>query len=131
MHHRWWSFSTHDWQFSVTPEEFKTVTNSDALCLVTIANVTVETNEEATEYITDLDIFLCVELVEDFSAVLSLSMLCETMSASCSWKTGNQPSLAKNGITRNVAPKNMSHGSQEPGPSECRRRLFVRLVTEG
>ena len=64
---------------SPTPEELKTVTKSDTPCLITTANGTVETNEEATVYIKDSDVFLSVKLVDDSPAVLSLGMLCETM----------------------------------------------------
>ena len=42
------------------------------------ANGTVGTNEEATVYSKDLDIFLFVELVDGCPAVLSLRMLCAT-----------------------------------------------------
>ena len=57
----------------------KTVTKSDTLCLFVTANRTVETDEKATVYIKDLEVFLCVKLVENFPAVLSLGMLCEKM----------------------------------------------------
>ena len=36
---------------SLTPEELKTVTNSDTPCLILTASGTVETDEEATIYI--------------------------------------------------------------------------------
>ena len=47
-------------------------------------NGTVETNEEATAYIKDLDMFLCVKSVDDSRAVLSLGMMCEKMGYSYS-----------------------------------------------
>ena len=47
--------------------------------LIMTANGTVATNEEATVYIKDLDIFLCVKVVDDSLAVLSFGMLRETM----------------------------------------------------
>ena len=76
---------------SLTPEELQTVTKSDTPCLIMTAIGKVETNEEATVYIKDSDTFLCVcvKLVDDSLAVLSLGMLCETMGWSFSGKQDN------------------------------------------
>ena len=62
---------------------------------------TSDTNEEATVYIKDFDMFVCVELLDDSLAVLSLGLECETMGWSCSWKAkaGEQTCLIKDGIT--------------------------------
>ena len=49
------------------------------------ANGRVETTEEATVYIKDLDIFVCANLVDDSPAVLSLEMLCEAMGFLYQW----------------------------------------------
>ena len=42
------------------------------------ATGTVEAKVEATVYIKDLDIFICVKLEEDSPAVSSLGLFCET-----------------------------------------------------
>ena len=75
------------------------VTNSDTLCLVLTVNGTVETNEKATVPIKYWDMFLCVKLVDDSRAVLSLGTLCETMGHSYTGKMGEQRSQTKSGIT--------------------------------
>ena len=79
-----WSENTSLRKSSLTPGDLKTVTNSDTLCLIVTANGTVESNDEATVHIKDLDIFLCVRLVDDAPAVLSLRMVCEMMGQSYS-----------------------------------------------
>ena len=65
------------------------------------ANGTVETNEEATVYLEDLDKFVWVKLADDPAAVRSLGMLCKTMGHSYFWAAGEQPSLIKDGATPN------------------------------
>ena len=54
---------------SLTPEQLKTAARSSNLCLIMTANGTVETNEEATVYIKDLDMCVCVKSVDDSPAV--------------------------------------------------------------
>ena len=44
-----------------TPEELKTVTKWASPCSSMITNGTVETNEDATLHIGDLDMILCVK----------------------------------------------------------------------
>ena len=55
-------------KYSLTPEESKTVTNSDTVCLIVAANGEVKTDEVATVYIKDSDTFLCVKMVDDSPA---------------------------------------------------------------
>ena len=44
-----------------------------------------QTNEEATVYVYDLDLFVTVQILEDTPAVLSLGTLCEDHEYSCEW----------------------------------------------
>ena len=67
---------------SLSFEEKKTVRQTHNPCVSTTSNGLVQGNREATVYIKDLDIFLCVRLFEDSPAVLSLGMLCEDMGCS-------------------------------------------------
>ena len=90
-----------------------------------------------------LAIVLCVHLVEDSPAVLSLGVLCETMGHSCPWKTGEQPSLTQHGITYQGRSENHVSGvavtrhQSTPTVAVTRHqstptvavRLFARVVT--
>ena len=57
--------------------ELETVTTSRSPMTVITANGEVQTNEEATVYVKELDIFLTVKLLEDTPAVLSLGKICD------------------------------------------------------
>ena len=57
--------------------ELETVTTSRSPMTVITANGEVQTNEEATVYVRELDIFLKMKLLGDTPAVLSLGMLCD------------------------------------------------------
>ena len=76
---------------------------------VTTANGEVQTNEEATVYVKELDIFLTVKLFEDMPAVLSPGKLCDEHGNSYEWINGQKPHLIKKGIrtqcnTENFVP---------------------------
>ena len=81
-------------QSSRTPEELKTVTNSDTPILMMSANGSVETNEEATVYIKkDLDNIL-VRQVRRFSGSAVIGKVVQhCVGYSYTWMTGRQPSL--------------------------------------
>ena len=55
--------------------ELETVTTSRSPMTVVAANGEVQSNEEATVYVRELDIFLTLKLLEDTPAVLSLGKL--------------------------------------------------------
>ena len=57
--------------------ELETVTPSRSPMTVKTANGEVQTNEKATVYVRELDIFLTMRLLEDTPAVLSLRKLCD------------------------------------------------------
>ena len=73
------------------------------------ANGEVQTHEEATVYVKELDIFLTMKVLESTPAVLSLGKLCDEHGYSYEWINGQKPHLIKNGIriqcnTENFVP---------------------------
>ena len=59
------------------------------------ANGEVQTNEEATVYDYDLDLFVTVPIFEDTFAVVSVVKLCEDHGLSFEWASGQKPLLIK------------------------------------
>ena len=89
--------------------ELKTVTTSRSPTTVITANGEVQTNEEATVYVKELDIFLTMKVLEDKPAVLSLGKLCDEHGYSHEWINGQKPHLIKNVVriqcnTENFVP---------------------------
>ena len=89
--------------------ELESVTTSRSPTNVITANGEVQTHEEATVYVKELEIFLTTKLLEDTPAVLSLGKLCGENGYSCEWINGQKPHLIKNGIriqcnTENFVP---------------------------
>ena len=78
--------------------ELETVTTSRSPMTVFTANGEVQTDEEVTVYVRELDIFLTMKLLEDTPAVLSLGKLCDEHGYSYEWINGQKPHLSKNGI---------------------------------
>ena len=69
----------------------------------------VQTHEEATVYVKELDIFLTMKVLEDTPAVLSLGKLCDENGYSYERINGQKPHLIKSGIriqcnTENFVP---------------------------
>ena len=69
----------------------------------------VQTYEEATVHVKELDIFLTMKVLEDTPAVSSLGKLCDEHGYSCERINGQKPHLVKNGIriqcnTENFVP---------------------------
>ena len=90
-------------------DELETVTTSRSPMTVITANGEVQTNEEATVYVRELDIFLTMKLLKDTSAVLSLGELCDEHGYSYEWINGQKLHLIKKGIriecnTENIVP---------------------------
>ena len=56
-----------------------------------------QTREEATIYVKQLDLFVKVVLLEETSAVLSLVTLCEDHGFTYHWTSGQKPHLTKKG----------------------------------
>ena len=78
--------------------ELQTVTTSRSPTTVFTANGEVQTHEEATFYVKELDIFLTMKVLEDTTAVLSLGKICDEHGYSYEWITGQKPHPIKNGI---------------------------------
>ena len=90
-------------------DEMDTLTTSRSRTAVITANGEVQTHEEATVYVKELDIFLTVKVLEDTPAVLSLGKLCDENGYSYEWINGQKPHLIQNGIripcnTENLVP---------------------------
>ena len=78
--------------------EMDTLTKSCSPTIVITANGEVQTHEEATVYVQELDIFLTMKVLENTPAVLSLGKLCDENGYSYEWINGQKPHLIKNGI---------------------------------
>ena len=61
------------------------------------ANGEVQTREEATVYVNQLDLFVTVMLLEDTPAVLSLGKLCEDHEYTHHWTSGQKPHITPDG----------------------------------
>ena len=81
---------------------------------VITANGEVQTHEEATVYVKELDIFLTMKVLENTPAVLSLGKLCDENGYSNEWINGQKPHLIKNGIR-----------------TQCNTENFVPIVVPG
>ena len=57
-----------------------------------------QTHEEATVYVKELDMFLTKKVLENTPAVPSLGKLCDENGYSYEWINGQKPHLIKNGI---------------------------------
>ena len=78
--------------------EMDTLTKSCSSTTVITANGEVQTHEEATENVKELDIFLTIKILENTPAVLSFGKLCDEHGYSYEWINGQKPHLIKNGI---------------------------------
>ena len=89
--------------------EMDTLTKSCSPTIVITANGEVQTHEEATVYVRELDLFLTVKVLENTPAVLSMGKVCDEHGYSYEWINGQKPHLIKNGIriqrnTENFVP---------------------------
>ena len=89
--------------------ELDTLTKSCSPTIVITANGEVQTHEEATVYVKELDIFLTLKVLKNTPAVLSLGKLCDENGYSYEWINCQQPLLTKNGTriqcnTENFVP---------------------------
>ena len=62
---------------------------------VMTANGEVQTKEEATVYVRELDLFVTLMLLEETSAVLSLGKLCDDHGYTYHWTSGQKPHLTQ------------------------------------
>ena len=89
--------------------EMDTLTKSCSPTIVITANGEVQTHEEATVYVKELDIFLTMKVLDNMPAVLSLGKLCDENGYSYEWINGQKPHLIEDGIrmicnTENFVP---------------------------
>ena len=75
--------------------EMDTLTKSCGLTIVISANGEVQTHEEATVNVKELDIFLSMKVLENTPAVLSVGKLFDENGYSCEWINGQKPHLIK------------------------------------
>ena len=75
--------------------EMDTLTESCSPTIVMTANGEVQTHEEATVYVRELDIFLTVKVLENTPAVLSLGKLCDENGYSYEWINGQKTASHK------------------------------------
>ena len=78
--------------------EMDTLTKSCSPTIVITANGEVQTHEEATVYVKELEIFLTMKVLENTPAVLSLGKLCDDNGYSYEWINGQKPHLIKKRI---------------------------------
>ena len=72
--------------------EMDTLTTSRSPTTVLTANGEVQTHEEATVYVKELDMFLTMKVFEDTPAVLSLGKFCDEHRYSHEWVNGRTTS---------------------------------------
>ena len=89
--------------------EMDTLTKSCSPTIVITANGEVQTHEEATVYVKELEIFLTMKFLEDTPAVLSLGKLCDNTDILTNGSMVKNHISSKNGIriqcnTENFVP---------------------------
>ena len=89
--------------------EMDTLTKSCSPTIVITANGEVQTHEETTVYVKELDKFLTMKVLENTPAVLSLGKLSDENEYSYEWIHGQKPHLIKKGVmipcnTENFVP---------------------------
>ena len=77
--------------------ELETMRTSRSPTTVMTANGKVQTREEATVYVKELDLCVTVMLLEETPAVLSLGKLCDDHGYTHNWTSSQKPLLTKNG----------------------------------
>ena len=80
--------------------EMDTLTKSCSPTIVITAIGEVQTHEEATVYVKELDIFLTMKGLDNTPAVLSFGKLCDENGYSYEWINGQKPHLIEDGIRR-------------------------------
>ena len=78
--------------------EMDTLTKSCCPTIVITVDGEVQTHEEATVYVKELEKFLTMKVLEDTPAVLTLGKICDENGCSYEWINGQKPHLIENGI---------------------------------
>ena len=92
----------HYQQKDLNSAELETVTTSRSPMTVITVNGEVQTNEEATVYVRELDIFLTVKVLENTPAGLSEGKLCDEHEYSYEWINGQNHIALKTGLGYSV-----------------------------
>ena len=77
--------------------ELETARVSKSPTTVVAANGEVQTKEEATVHVKEMDLGMTAKFLEDTPAVLSLGKLCDDRGYSQGWTSGQKPQLIKDG----------------------------------
>ena len=114
--------------------ESETLTTPRSPTIVITANGEVQTHEEATVFVRELNIFLTMKVLENTPAVLSLGKLCDENGYSCEWINGKKPHLIKNGIriqcnTENFVPIVAAGLSTTPSSSSTSTSMTSSTVS--
>ena len=103
--------------------ELETLTTSRSPTTVMTANGEVQTHEEATVYVKELEKILTMKVLEDALAVLSLGKLCDENGYSYEWINGQKPHLIKTGFgynaTRRTSFRSWFQACQRVLPQAC------------
>ena len=91
--------------------ELETVTTSRSQMTVITANGEMQTNEEATVCVRELDMFLTMKILEDTPAVLSLGKFCDERGYSCDWINGQKQHISFKMVFENSAIRKISYQS--------------------
>ena len=86
--------------------EMDTLTKSCSPMVVITANGEVQTNEEATVCVKELDVFLTMKVLEDTPAVFWLGKLCDEHGYSYEWINGQKTHFIKNGVRMQCTTEN-------------------------
>ena len=116
---------------NLSDTEMDTLTKSCSPTIVITANGEVQTQEEATVYVKELDKLLTMKVLENTPAVLSLGKFCDENGYSYEWINGQKPHLIKNGIripcnTENFVPIVVSGLSSSSSGSSSTSRTPVK-----
>ena len=82
-------------KMDLSDAEMDTLTKSCSPTTIITANGEVQTHEEATVYVEELDIFLTMKVLGNTPAVLSLGKLCGVNGYSYEWINGQKPHFIK------------------------------------
>ena len=83
--------------------ELETMRMSRNPLTVMTANGEVQTREEATVFVKELDLFVNVLLLEETPAVLSLWKLCEDLGPSYHWTSGQKKHISSEMARESIA----------------------------
>ena len=86
--------------------EMDTLTKSRSPTIVITASGEVQTHEEATVYVKELEKFLTLKVLDNTPAVLSLGKLCDENGYSYEWINGQKPHLIKDLIRKICSTEN-------------------------